>query len=117
MLTKQILNTKEIGLRVKELRIKRGLDQQQLANVIGVGRSQMSNLETGKRNFNLNQLKTLAAYFNVSFETLGFQNEDEVETLDLLERAKVIFLSDKIPAEEKRDLYDELMKIYLESKK
>lgn len=117
MLSKQILNTKEIGGRIKELRIKRGLDQQQLANIIGVGRSQMSNLETGKRNFNLKQLKTLAAYFNVSFETLGFQNEDKVEALDLLERAKLIFLSENVPQEEKQNLYDELMKIYLESKK
>lgn len=112
-MTKQILNTKEIGQRIKELRLKRGLDQQELANIIGVGRSQMSNLETGKRNFNLKQLKILATYFNVSFETLGFQNEDKVETLDLLERAKLIFLNEKISAEEKQDLYEELMRLYL----
>lgn len=116
-MSKQILNTQEIGARIKELRLKRGLDQLQLATIIGVGRSQMSNIERGHRNINLNQLKILADYFNVSFETLGFQSEDKIETIDLLERAKLIFLNENVPAEEKQDLYDELMKIYLESKK
>ena len=117
MLSKQILNTKEIGQRIKELRMKRGLDQLQLATIIGVGRSQMSNIETGKRNINLNQLKVLSDYFNVSFETLGFQSEDKIETIDLLERAKLIFMNENVPKEKKQELYDELMRIYLESKK
>ena len=115
-MNKQNIDTKEIGQRIKELRLKRGLDQLQLATIIGVGRSQMSNIERGVRNINLNQLKILSDYFNVSFETLGFQSEDTIDTLDLLERAKLIFLSDKVPNDEKQDLYDELMKLYLMSK-
>lgn len=116
-MSKQILDTKEIGQRIRQLRVQRGLDQLQLSQIIGVGRSQMSNIERGHRNINLNQLKLLADYFNVSFETLGFQSEDTIDTLDLLERAKLIFMSDKVPTNEKQDLYDELMKIYLDSKK
>ena len=116
MLNKQILNTKEIGQRIKELRLKRGLDQRQLGEILGIGRSQVSNIELGRRNINLNQLKILADYFNVSIETLGFQSEDTIDTLDLLERAKLIFLNDKVPTSEKQDLYDELMKLYLMSK-
>ena len=117
MLSKQILDTKEIGQRIKELRIKRGLDQLQLGQIIGVQRSQVSNIELGRRNINLNQLKILADYFNVSFETLGFQSEDKIETIDLLERAKLIFLNENVSQEDKQELYDELMRIYLESKK
>lgn len=117
MLSKQILNTKEIGQRIKELRMKRGLDQLQLGQIIGVQRSQVSNIERGVRNINLNQLKILSDYFNVSFETLGFQSEDKIESVDLLERAKLIFLNENVPQEEKQDLYDELMRIYLMSKK
>ena len=116
-MSKQILDTKEIGQRIRQLRIQRGFDQLQLSQIIGVGRSQMSNIERGHRNINLNQLKILADYFNVSFETLGFQSEDTIDTLDLLERAKLIFMSDKVPTNEKQELYDELMRIYLESKK
>lgn len=116
-MSKQILNTKEIGGRIKELRKQRGLDQLQLGQILGIGRSQVSNIELGRRNINLNQLKILADYFNVSFETLGFQSEDEIETVDLLERAKLIFLNDKVSQQEKQELYDELMRIYLLSKK
>ena len=116
-MSKQILDTKEIGQRIKELRIKRGMDQLQLGKIIGIGRSQVSNIELGRRNINLNQLKILADYFNVSFETLGFQSEDKIETIDLLERAKLIFLNENVDNETKQDLYDELMRIYLMSKK
>lgn len=116
-MSKQILDTKEIGQRIKELRMKRGLDQLKLGQIIGIGRSQVSNIELGRRNINLNQLKILADYFNVSFETLGFQSEDTIDTLDLLERAKLIFLNENVPQNEKQELYDELMRIYLESKK
>lgn len=116
-MSKQILDTKEIGQRIKELRTQRGLDQRQLGEIIGVGRSQMSNIERGVRRINLNQLKILSNYLNVSFEVLGFQSEDTIDTLDLLERAKSIFLNENVPVNEKQELYDELMKIYLESKK
>lgn len=116
-MTKQILNTKEIGQRIKELRIQRGWDQLELGLKLGVSRSQMSNIERGERNIDLNKLKLLSNIFNVSFETLGFQSEDTIDTLDLLERAKLIFLNENVPQEEKQNLYDDLMKIYLESKK
>lgn len=116
MLTKQILNTQEIGQRIKQLRIERGLDQYQLGQIIGVQRSQVSNIERGVRNINLNQLKILANYFNVSFETIGFQSEDSIDQLDLLARAKLIFFNENVPQEEKQELYDELMRLYLLSK-
>ena len=115
-MTKQILNTKEIGQRIKELRLERGWDQQQLGLKIGVSRSQMSNIELGRRNIDLNKLKILSSVFRVSFETLGFQSEDTIDSLDLLERAKLIFLNENVPAKEKQELYDELMKLYLKSK-
>ena len=116
-MTKQILNTKEIGQRIKELRIQRGWDQLELGTKIGVSRSQMSNIERGERNIDLNKLKLLSNIFNVSFETLGFQSEDTIDTLDLLERAKLIFLNENVDVQTKQSLYDDLMKIYLESKK
>lgn len=115
-MTKQILDTKEIGQRIKQLRLERGWDQLQLGTKLGVSRSQMSNIERGERNIDLNKLKLLSGIFNVSFETLGFQSEDTIDTLDLLERAKLIFLNENVPANEKQELYDELMKIYLMSK-
>ena len=122
MRTQKSVNTKEIGERVKHLRKSRGITQDDLGIILGnrvsgrpLSRGQVSNLETGKRNFNIHQIKILADFFNVSIETLGF-NSDEIETVDLLERAKLIFENDNIPMIEKQDLYESIMKIYISAK-
>lgn len=122
MRTQKSVNTKEIGERVKHLRKSRGITQDDLGIVLGnrvsgrpLSRGQVSNLETGKRNFNIHQIKILADFFNVSIETLGF-NSDEIETVDLLERAKLIFENDNIPMIEKQDLYESIMKLYISAK-
>ncbi len=116
------INTREIGDRVKQLRKSRGITQDELGEVLGdkisgkpLSRGQISNLETGKRNFNIHQIKALADFFNVSIETLGFES-NEIETVDLLERAKLIFENDDVPMDEKQDLYESIMKLYLYAK-
>jgi transcriptional regulator with XRE-family HTH domain len=116
------VNTKEIGERVKQLRKSRGITQDELGVVLGdkttgkpLSRGQISNLETGRRNLNIHQIKALADFFSVSIETLGFES-CEIETVDLLERAKLIFENDKVPMDEKQDLYDSIMKLYLAAK-
>ena len=116
------VNTKEIGERVRQLRKSRGITQDELGVVLGdkimgkpLSRGQVSNLETGKRNFNIHQIKALADFFNVSINTLGFES-NEIETVDLLERAKLIFENDNVPMDEKQDLYENIMKLYLSAK-
>ncbi len=116
------VNTIEIGERVKNLRKSRGITQDELGVILGdkttgkpMSRGQVSNLETGKRNFNIHQIKVLADYFKVSIETLGFES-DEIETIDLLERAKLIFENTNVPMEEKQDLYESIMRLYLSAK-
>lgn len=116
------LNTKEIGKRVRQLRKDRNITQDDLGVILGdkttgkpLSRGQVSNLETGKRNFNIHQIKVLADYFKVSIETLGFES-DEVETIDLLERAKLIFENENVPMDEKQDLYESIMRLYLSAK-
>ena len=116
------VDTREIGERVRQLRKSRGITQDELGVVLGdkltgkpLSRGQISNLETGKRNFNIHQIKALADFFNVSIETLGFKS-DEIDTIDLLERAKLIFENGNVPMDEKQDLYDSIMKLYLAAK-
>lgn len=116
------VDTKEIGIRVRQLRKDRAITQDQLGVVLGdkitgkpLSRGQVSNLETGKRNFNIHQIKILADFFKVSIETLGVQS-DEVETIDLLERAKIIFDNKNIPLTEKQELYEQIMSLYLSAK-
>ena len=113
------VNTREIGERVRQLRKSKGITQDELGIVLGdrttgkpLSRGQVSNLETGKRNFNIHQIKVLADFFNVSLETLGFES-DEIETVDLLQRAKLIFENENVPLDEKQELYENIMKLYL----
>lgn len=122
MQLQKTLNTKEIGERIRKLRKTKGITQDELGIVLGnkttgkpLSRGQVSNLETGKRNLNIHQIKVLADYFNVSIDTLGVES-DEIETVDLLERAKLIFENDSVPLEEKQDLYESIMKLYLSAK-
>ena len=122
MQIQKTLDTKEIGGRVRQLRKSRNITQDELGVVLGdkttgkpLSRGQVSNLETGKRNLNIHQIKILADYFNVSIETLGY-GSNEIETVDLLERAKLIFENDKVPLEEKQELYENIMKLYLSAR-
>lgn len=116
------VDTKGIGERVRQLRKSRGITQDELGVVLGdkitgkpLSRGQISNLETGKRNFNIHQIKALADFFSVSIETLGFES-NEIETVDLLERAKLIFENINVPMDEKQELYDSIMRLYLAAK-
>lgn len=122
MQIQKTLDTKEIGGRVRQLRKSRNITQDELGVVLGdkttgkpLSRGQVSNLETGKRNLNIHQIKILADYFEVSIETLGCES-NEVETVDLLERARLIFENDKVPLDEKQDLYENIMKLYLSAR-
>lgn len=122
MQIQKTLNTKEIGERIRQLRKTKGITQDELGIVLGdkttgkpLSRGQVSNLETGKRNLNIHQIKVLADYFNVSIETLGCES-DHIETVDLLERAKLIFENHNVPLEEKQDLYENIMKLYLSAR-
>lgn len=109
-------DTKEVGMRIRKLRKARSMKQDELGEVLGgLSRGQVSNLETGKRNLNIHQIKTLADFFGVSLETLGLKS-DEVEVTDLLTRVKLIFENDIVPIEEKQELYEEVMKLYLSAK-
>ena len=119
MQIQKTLDTREIGGRVRRLRKAKNITQDELGVILRnkttgkpLSRGQVSNLETGKRNLNIYQIKILADYFNVSMETLGCKS-DELETVDLLERAKLIFENDNVPLEEKQDLYENIMKLYL----
>ena len=109
-------DTKEVGMKIRQLRKAKSMKQDELGEILGgLSRGQVSNLETGKRNLNLHQIKTLAEFFGVSLETLGLKIE-EMQVNDLLARAKLIFENETVPLEEKQELYEEVMKLYLSAK-
>lgn len=109
-------DTKEIGMKIRQLRKAKSMKQDELGEVLGgLSRGQVSNLETGKRNLNIHQIKTLADYFGVSLETLGLKPK-EININDLLIRAKAIFENDEVPLVEKQELSEQIYFMYLDIK-
>ena len=66
--------------RIKEVRKKKGLSLQQVADAVGVGNNTISRYETGKREPKLETWQALANFFDVTVPYL--QGIDE-ETYDL----------------------------------
>lgn len=58
------------GERLKELRTKRNLSQQELSEILNIGRSTLANYEQGKREPNFETLELFADYFNVDMNFL-----------------------------------------------
>ena len=105
----------ELGDKVKILRKRRKLKQDDLAEVLELSRGQISNLEKGRRNLNLRQLKKLCDYFKVDISYF-LMSETTDSCLDLIEKAKLLFESKKLTSEQKEDLFTSIMKIYIDSK-
>lgn len=83
------LNSNDFGNRIKELRIKNGLSQAELAEKIGVKDNTICQYEKGKRHPNNETWQKLADCFNVSIPSA--RGEINVELIAKI--AKMIFLT------------------------
>ena len=74
---------REIGLRIKELRAEIGISQETLAYRIGMARSYLAEVETGKRNVSIRNLEKIAAGLGVSLSQLfePFANVPDIHKL------------------------------------
>lgn len=67
-----------IAKKLKEIRVRNGLSQQQLADVLGLCRSAYSNYELGRRSPDFSMIKKLAAFYKVSLDVF-----DDATALEL----------------------------------
>jgi transcriptional regulator with XRE-family HTH domain len=56
----------KFGRRLRQLRAERGWNQEYLAEVSGIGRTHISQLENGRREAGLRILETLAGTFGIT---------------------------------------------------
>lgn len=105
----------ELGKKVKLIRKRRGLNQDDLAKTLELSRSQISNLESGRRNLSVKQLEKLCEYFKVDMSYF-LMSETTDSCLNLIEKAKLLFESKELTNIQKEDLFTSIMKIYLDSK-
>ena len=62
--------SKKLGENIKKLRIQRGLNQQELCDLLGVDTAYLSNVENGKTNPTLRTVEKIAKVLNVSVNKL-----------------------------------------------
>ena len=64
--------------RIKQARLEAGYTQQQTADITGIARSTLAKIETGKQEPSIEQLGTLAQFYNKSLNwLLGVSIEPE----------------------------------------
>ncbi len=81
-----------IGERLKQLRIKNGLKQQELANMFGLSSGTISFYESEQRKPDIEFIVAVAKYFDVSTDyLLGLTNATDKENIDI---SKVTGLND-----------------------
>ena len=111
-----MIDKSKIGEQLKELRLSRGWRQVEVANKVGLSRSQISNIESGKRALTLTTLKKFCEIYKIDISYFGIETKNYDEALDLTTRLEAIFKSEIIPEEKKDEIYLDIMKIYLASK-
>lgn len=104
----------KIGAKIKLLRKRRKMTQEEFAKKIGVSRGALSCYEIDQRAPSIKTLRKIADTFGVGLDYFEIAAKDEA--FDLLDRAKDVFENDKIPTETKEQLYQEFMKLYLKMK-
>ncbi len=62
------INAREIGQRIRALRMERGLTQQELADLIGISQNSISKIEPGLRVPSIDTFLVLAELFDVSID-------------------------------------------------
>ena len=62
--------TKELGDRIKKLRLQTGLSQEKFALKVGLDRTYYSSVENGKRNIAIINLKKIADGLGISLSEL-----------------------------------------------
>lgn len=112
-----MIDKSKIGKQLKELRLSRGLRQIEVADRVGLSRSAISNIEAGKRALTLDTLKRFCEVFAVDISFFEIDTSNYNEALELTTKLEMIFKSNEIEESKKDEIYLEIMRIYLESKK
>ena len=84
----------DVGKMIKELRIKKNISQEDLANILSVNRATIANYESGRRALTIDKLEELLDALDTSLA--DFFNSNNLEKTDLRpeEMRKIPILSD-----------------------
>jgi transcriptional regulator with XRE-family HTH domain len=95
-----------IGEKIKDLRKEKGINQQEIADLIGMHRSNYSKIENGQRELSVSALSNIASFFDLSTDQLmgepDFPSEVKVADKTIMEKVKMI---DQLEDEEKQTIF------------
>ena len=102
---------KILGARMKELRIERGLQQAEVAEVFGLSQSAITSYETGAREPKCDMLIKFADFYNVSLDymlgrTNKRNNEESKDLVELINNTAITFNDYELSETNKRRLLD-----------
>ena len=67
---------KEIGKRIKKIRLRKGLSQEKFGEIIGVKKAAISKIENGENSLSKRNLETICYKFNINEEWIKTGNGD-----------------------------------------
>lgn len=103
---KQILSSREIGWKLRKLRLQAGWTQERLAEQIGVSVQQIQNYESGANKMNTDRLQQLANALDVPVQSF-FSESDETIPLAVSEK----LLLDSYRAIDNKEIQESILKI------
>lgn len=101
-----ILSSKQIGWKLRKLRLQAGWTQERLAEQIGVSTQQIQNYESGSNKMNTDRLQQLSQALDISL--LSFFTEED-ETLPMAVSEKLLL--DSYRAIPNKDVQESILKI------
>jgi transcriptional regulator with XRE-family HTH domain len=107
-----------IGSNIKRLREDRGVKQSEIADLIGMHRSNYSKIENGQREISVPALDKIAKYFNISLDELVHLGDDIPTEVSLEDKTTVeqVKLIQELDQEEKNMVF-KMIETFLTKKK
>ncbi len=102
----KIRTSKEIGSRLKDLRLQAGLSQEKLSEMVGISTYQLQKYESGQNMMNTEKLQLVAAALSIQVQDLFVTNND---TLPLAVSEKLLL--DSYRAIPNREIQESILKI------
>lgn len=105
----------DLGSKIKQIRIVRGYTQEDVAELMDVKRTAISNWEKNLRVPNSDKLIEYARLMGVTLDYFS-DNSQERTLFQLMAQLEGLFSDAQIPDSDKDKAYQDIMKIYLKSK-
>lgn len=107
-----------VGINIRRLREDRGIKQSEIADLIGMHRSNYSKIETGQREISVAAVDKIAGFFNMTIDELVHLGEDipkevSMEDKTTTEQVKLIQELD----EEEKNMIFKMVETFLTKKK